>query len=71
MNLMKPLTIRLLRKRGVCRWCGCTDRAACDGGCSWVDKRHTLCSACLEFDGRMKSAAGRRELVQKVQEVGL
>lgn len=27
-----------------CRECGCTDEAACDGGCSWVEA--DLCSAC-------------------------
>lgn len=27
-----------------CRRCGCTDVAACPGGCSWVDQ--DLCSAC-------------------------
>lgn len=31
---------------GVCRVCGCTDLEACDGGCSWVDAAHTLCSEC-------------------------
>lgn len=31
---------------GVCRVCGCTDNAACEEGCSWVDRGHTLCSAC-------------------------
>jgi hypothetical protein len=31
---------------GICRVCGCTDEAACFGGCSWVDRAHTLCSAC-------------------------
>lgn len=27
-----------------CGSCGCTDRHACEGGCSWVGKK--LCSAC-------------------------
>lgn len=31
---------------GVCRECGCTDEAACPGGCSWADEGHTLCSEC-------------------------
>ena len=34
--------------RGVCRVCGCTDAHACEGGCSWVDDEHTLCSRCAE-----------------------
>lgn len=29
-----------------CRECGCTEDAACDGGCSWVEQ--DLCSACAE-----------------------
>jgi hypothetical protein len=33
-------------KRGRCVICGCTDRAACAGGCSWKNHEHTLCSAC-------------------------
>lgn len=28
-----------------CRVCGCTEDAACDGGCSWVEP--DLCSACV------------------------
>ena len=27
-----------------CRVCGCTDRRACPGGCSWVEA--DLCSVC-------------------------
>jgi hypothetical protein len=33
-----------------CRLCGCTDEAACEGGCSWVEDpagEGDLCSACL------------------------
>jgi transcriptional regulator with XRE-family HTH domain len=33
---------------GVCRYCLCMDHRACDGGCSWVDSDHTICSACLQ-----------------------
>lgn len=32
---------------GVCRECGCTDEWGCDGGCSWANAKHTLCSACV------------------------
>lgn len=31
---------------GVCTVCGCTDLDACEGGCRWVDRGHTLCSSC-------------------------
>ncbi|TXL72519.1 hypothetical protein FHP25_24810 [Vineibacter terrae] len=30
----------------VCRICGCTDHAACPGGCSWHER--DLCSACAD-----------------------
>lgn len=35
-----------------CRLCGCTDSAACPGGCSWVEA--DLCSACCD---RLATAA--------------
>jgi len=35
---------------GVCRYCGCTWRRACNPPCWWVDKMETVCSAksCVE-----------------------
>ena len=35
---------------GRCRWCRCTDAAACPQGCWWVDRMQTLCSACRDVD---------------------
>lgn len=35
--------------KGVCAICGCSDLDACDVGCAWVNKEHTLCSACIEL----------------------
>ncbi len=32
----------------VCRECGCTDHAACPGGCIWVQP--DLCSTCGEWE---------------------
>jgi hypothetical protein len=36
-----------------CIGCGCTDDAACEGGCSWLrldeENRHGICSSCPEF----------------------
>jgi hypothetical protein len=49
---MNPITIKgqlsLFEAEvpGVCHICGCTDLAACEGGCSWVNKKHTVCSNC-------------------------
>ena len=31
-----------------CRVCGCTDIFGCAGGCAWADKKHTICTQCLE-----------------------
>ena len=33
-------------KPGVCRECGCTETTPCEGGCAWMDKTKTLCTAC-------------------------
>jgi ParB/RepB/Spo0J family partition protein len=32
-------------KRGTCFICGCTEAAACPGGCAWVDETELICSA--------------------------
>lgn len=42
-----PTVRKVERIPGTCGVCGCTDDRACRGGCWWVDKRHTLCSACV------------------------
>lgn len=52
----KQRTLRLRKKEpkgkkiqsGVCRYCGCTEENACEGGCTWVDKKKTICSACVK-----------------------
>jgi hypothetical protein len=33
--------------RGRCRFCRCTPRKACPGGCSWVNREESLCSSCI------------------------
>lgn len=38
-------------RSGRCRVCGCTDEFGCDAGCSWIDRDHTLCSACAGTAG--------------------
>lgn len=47
------MTILLGRARErVCRGCGCTDSAACVGGCSWtlmdIETPTGVCSQCAE-----------------------
>lgn len=33
---------------GTCMMCGCTETAACAGGCGWADATRTLCTRCAE-----------------------
>jgi hypothetical protein len=33
---------------GTCFFCGCTEFGPCAGGCSWANRKHTLCSKCSE-----------------------
>jgi hypothetical protein len=33
-------------KPGTCRECGCTEFAACPGGCAWADGTMTICTQC-------------------------
>jgi ParB/RepB/Spo0J family partition protein len=42
---------------GVCRECGCTDEAACPGGCAWVEP--DLCSSCAP-DGAVMGKNGKK-----------
>lgn len=46
-RMAKPFGVnveKILAAIPTCRKCGCTEAAACKGGCSWVEK--DLCSAC-------------------------
>jgi hypothetical protein len=45
-RLIRALVRAIDRTRGnpTCRACGCTDHAACPGGCWWVQP--DLCSSC-------------------------
>ena len=61
------LVLTIPEHPGRCRWCGCDDDHACDGGCSWVNGHQTLCSACVPFDRGLKSGTKRRELATIAQ----
>lgn len=37
-------------KPGTCRWCKCREERACPGGCAWIDRSATLCSACVPVE---------------------
>lgn len=48
----RPATAQL-----ICEGCGCTDAAACPGGCHWVSHNPPVCSACVESAGDMAVGA--------------
>ena len=67
-----------LTRRGVCRYCGCSDSRACTvrvhlnlwRGCAWMDTEHTVCDhpACTqqwiaEINGREPGVGSRRFLL--------
>lgn len=58
------MKIELSERPGVCRWCGCTYDDPCPPGCGWANRAQTLCTECVEFDTKMRTKAGRRELVE-------
>jgi hypothetical protein len=39
---------------GTCKVCGCSDTMACEGGCSWTNRKHDLCSNCVDAWKEMK-----------------
>ncbi len=45
---------------GTCRQCGCSEEAACEGGCAWADETETLCTACAPAAPRKRKAAKRK-----------
>ncbi|WP_437958564.1 ParB/RepB/Spo0J family partition protein [Sorangium sp. So ce119] len=52
-----------------CVVCGCTDDAACDGGCSWVDE--TRCSSCAALQERILEVLGERPMTREDLRAGL
>jgi hypothetical protein len=57
----------LFNRPGQCRWCRCTEREPCPGGCGWADGTATLCSACVPIDRASKSVRGRIALAELAQ----
>lgn len=59
------------RKPGRCRYCGCTDDRACEEGCRWYDREHTVCDSprCVNkfFLTRLDKSAALLRLGQKIQ----
>ena len=62
------LTIRVSLTPGICRWCRCTYERPCANGCGWADRAQTLCTACVPLDKTLRTASGRRELAEFLQE---
>lgn len=58
------MNIEIKEKPGRCRWCGCTYDDPCPPGCGWANRAQTLCTECVEFDQKIRTAGGRRELVE-------
>jgi hypothetical protein len=65
---MNAHAILLTQTPGRCRWCRCTEFEPCANGCGWANREQTLCTECVRLDTVMKTAAGRRELAEFVQE---
>ena len=50
--------------KGTCRKCGCTVEKACAGGCGWMGKDETRCTACFAAkaaSSRAKRPAGKKK----------
>lgn len=63
------MKIEIREHPGQCRWCGCSDAHGCAMGCAWVNRDHTLCSACAPLDRAVRTIAGRRGLAEVVQDI--
>lgn len=50
---------------GTCSKCGCTEEAACEGGCGWANKEKTLCTSCAPAPKPTK--AGKRHVYTEEQ----
>lgn len=46
-------------KPGTCSKCGCTEEAACEGGCGWANKERTLCTSCEDPNDQRQRLAAR------------
>lgn len=49
----------------ICEGCGCTDAAACPGGCHWVSRDPPVCSRCLDPGDLANAEADGAELVDE------
>lgn len=67
-QLGRGMTLTIPEESGRCRWCSCTYDRPCASGCGWANSTQTLCTACVNFDRLIRSARGRAELLDKLQD---
>lgn len=71
--MISQYEIKITDKTGRCRWCRCTEGVACPPGapegCSWVNRKQTVCSKCLPLDKAMRSIEGRRAVAAVLQDM--
>lgn len=65
---MNIYTFYVTQTPGRCRWCRCTEREPCAGGCGWANREQTVCTACVPLDAALRTVPGRRELAEFLQE---
>lgn len=54
----------------ICDGCGCTEEAACPGGCHWVSYKPPVCSACADTSGDLDNAGGVPDFLGQMFAVG-
>jgi len=66
-------------RAGTCQYCGCEDEHGCEEGCSWVDRKRTVCTSCVaeaeteakaKGEGQRTKDKGRRTKEDKGQTPG-
>jgi len=57
---------------GICRYCGCTENAACynpdNGSCWWVNDEQTICSHCVIEHKKQKA---KHNLIYRIRKANL
>lgn len=65
-TVLWPLSDALTDPGPACRICGCTEDAACPGGCAWApdDGRNPICTACALADRAYLTGTASRHLAR-------
>ncbi|WP_437623359.1 ParB/RepB/Spo0J family partition protein [Sorangium sp. So ce1151] len=64
-----PQASKVAASARACDVCGCTEDAACDGGCSWAAE--ALCSTCAVLQERIVEVLGERAMTRADLRAGL